>query len=383
VGFTCTLDGNGNSVGAGTQLVLTQPFASAMLQYNLPSTTWSYFNWFGTNGAPFSVLYTGTASQPTLSVLGIPFSGGSGTTTQPQVYLSNTGASAVSTWSTSGTYIGINGASGFTGNFFDFHVNGGASVASLSAAGALTVASCSGCGGGAPGWSTVTAGANAATGAFSTAGPWTFSVNGAASTPGLTISGTPFSGGSTTTTFPQFYINSGTAPTSFSTAGTMLGLNSPSGFGGNAIDVHANGGGTLFKVSGSGAVTTTSNFTSSVATGTAPLVVTSTTTVPNLTVSNHPKAQFCGTTSSCSATAETSPQIVYGSAPLVTGTPSTVTITGISPAFTSSTSYKCTVSDSTSVANALFQVTYVSGSSFTITGGNALTDTVAYICVGN
>lgn len=94
------------------------------------------------------------------------------------------------------------------------------------------------------------------------------------------------------------------------------------------------------------------------------------------------KMQFCGTTSTCSATNEINWQIVIGSAPLVTGTPSTVTITGISPAFTSSTSYKCSFSDQTAVATALFSVTYVSGSSFTITGGTALTDVVGYQCVG-
>ncbi len=123
--------------------------------------------------------------------------------------------------------------------------------------------------------------------------------------------------------------------------------------------------------------------TSTVATGTAPLVVTSTTTVPNLTLSNHPKEQFCGTTSACSATAETSPKIVFGSAPLVTGTPSTVTISGISPAFTATADYVCTVSaPGASAATALLGVTNVSASSFTITGPTSVTTVISYICVG-
>lgn len=95
-----------------------------------------------------------------------------------------------------------------------------------------------------------------------------------------------------------------------------------------------------------------------------------------------PAMQLCGTTSACSATKEINWQIVIGSAPLVTGTPSAVTITGISPAFTSTSSYKCTLSDQTGVATALFSVTYVSGSSFTITGGTALTDVIGYVCSG-
>lgn len=120
-----------------------------------------------------------------------------------------------------------------------------------------------------------------------------------------------------------------------------------------------------------------------VATGTAPLVVSSTTTVPNLTVSNHPKVQACGTTSTCSATAMTSGQIVQGSAALVSGTPSTVTITGISPAFTSTATYNCTATEITNPANNLLSVAKVSGSSITITGPNTLTDVVGFICAGN
>lgn len=120
-----------------------------------------------------------------------------------------------------------------------------------------------------------------------------------------------------------------------------------------------------------------------VATGTAPLVVSSTTTVPNLTASNHPKVQACGTTSTCSATAMTSGQIVQGSAALVSGTPSAVTITAISPAFTSTATYNCTATEITNPANNLLSVTKVSGSSITITGPNTLTDVVAFICAGN
>ena len=123
--------------------------------------------------------------------------------------------------------------------------------------------------------------------------------------------------------------------------------------------------------------------TSNVATGTAPLVITSTTTVPNLTVSNHPKVQFCGTTSTCSATAEVSGQVVYGSAALVSGTPSTVTIASISPAFTATADYVCTVSGPGSTATTnLYGVTNVSASSFTITGPATVTTVVSYVCAG-
>jgi len=127
----------------------------------------------------------------------------------------------------------------------------------------------------------------------------------------------------------------------------------------------------------------TGQIESLLATGTPPIVVASTTTVPNLTVSNHPKVQACGTTSTCSATAMTSGQIVQGSVALVSGTPSVVTITGISPAFTSTATYNCTATEITNAANNLLSVTKVSGSSITITGPNTLTDVVSFICVGN
>jgi hypothetical protein len=80
----------------------------------------------------------------------------------------------------------------------------------------------------------------------------TFSAAGAASTPGLTISGAPFTGGSATTTFPQFYLNAGVAVTTFSTSGTMFGINAPSGFAGHLLNLFTNGSSTKFRVDASG-----------------------------------------------------------------------------------------------------------------------------------
>lgn len=98
---------------------------------------------------------------------------------------------------------------------------------------------------------------------------------------------------------------------------------------------------------------------------------------------NTTSAQFCGTTSTCSATSITSTlKIVSGSAPLVSGTPSTVTITGISPAFTSTATFNCVASDNTTQANSVL-VTKVSGSSVTFTGIATNTDTISYICAGS
>lgn len=91
----------------------------------------------------------------------------------------------------------------------------------------------------------------------------------------------------------------------------------------------------------------------------------------------------CGTTSTCAATVVSSSQkIVSGQVALVSGTPSTVTVASI-PAFTSTTSYACNVTNMTNQANSALKVVNTSTTSITITGPNTLTDTIAYICVGN
>jgi hypothetical protein len=89
----------------------------------------------------------------------------------------------------------------------------------------------------------------------------------------------------------------------------------------------------------------------------------------------------CGTTTSCANTAAPLMRIVYGQAPLVSGTPSTAVVTGISPAFTSTTSFECSADNNTTQANNV-KIANTSTSSVTITGPNAVTDVISYICVG-
>lgn len=69
-----------------------------------------------------------------------------------------------------------------------------------------------------------------------------FTVNGAASTPAVSLTGTVFTGGSTTTTKPLFLLEpAGTTSTGWSTDGNMLGVNAPSGFVGRLADFQVNG----------------------------------------------------------------------------------------------------------------------------------------------
>jgi hypothetical protein len=85
----------------------------------------------------------------------------------------------------------------------------------------------------------------------------------------------------------------------------------------------------------------------------------------------------CGATTTCSNTAVASARIVTGSVTLTGGA---ATITGISPAFTSATSYICTCTDRASTPAAC-SVQNISGSSITLTG--SATDTINYHCIGN
>ena len=96
------------------------------------------------------------------------------------------------------------------------------------------------------------------------AGRFISSLNGAASAPPGTFTGTWFTGGTATTTKAQVLIEpTGTTSTAWSTSGTGFGVNAPSGFVGNLLDLQVNGT-SGFRVSGgsltlSGTIAGTSN----------------------------------------------------------------------------------------------------------------------------
>ena len=81
--------------------------------------------------------------------------------------------------------------------------------------------------------------------------------NGTASTPVFSLSGTWFTGGTSTTTKPLALIEpTSTTSTDWSTSGTGLGVNAPSGFTGNLADLQLNGS-SVFKVASSGVTSVT------------------------------------------------------------------------------------------------------------------------------
>lgn len=93
-------------------------------------------------------------------------------------------------------------------------------------------------------------------------------------------------------------------------------------------------------------------------------------------------AHSCGTTTTCANTANGSNRIIFGTVALTSATPSTAVVTGIT-AFTSTSSYVCVLTNMTNAANNILKVVNTSTTSFTITGPNTITDTIAYQCIGN
>jgi hypothetical protein len=109
-------------------------------------------------------------------------------------------------------------------------------------------------------------------------------------------------------------------------------------------------------------------------TGTAPFVAASTTPVINLTT--------VPTTYNAAATQQVNTHIVEDTKTLSSGTPSTATVTLLgAAAFTSNTTYQCTVSNLTTPANGL-GISYTDGSHFVVTGPNTVADNFSFICVG-
>jgi len=91
------------------------------------------------DGTTQTLSANGATSTPVFLMTGTPSTAGTTTTDYPLQYFN--GGTAPTTWSTNGTYTGWNAVSGFTGNFWDAHVNGGGTVANLSYTGALTTLS--------------------------------------------------------------------------------------------------------------------------------------------------------------------------------------------------------------------------------------------------
>lgn len=176
------------------------------------------------------------ASTSALIFTGNVFAG-TGTTSFPVLYISN-GGSAVTGFSTNGTYFGINMASGFNGNAIAVYSNGATLVFDVTASGTVNC--------GAVGCTQVVASNQVGS-----------SKANAASAPPFIATGAISFAGTGTTTFPQFFVNvaSASAVTNWSNGsnnGTCFGANVLAAFTGNFIDFHASTNTSLFAVQSTG-----------------------------------------------------------------------------------------------------------------------------------
>lgn len=173
--------------------------------------------------AALAIAGNSAASLPALGISGTWFTGGSSTTTKPQLFVESSAVTISTNWSTNGTGIGANCAAAFTGFLIDLQKNGTTQFRA-SAAGDVDCAGAIG-----------SLGQN-------NSGAATFSYSPLVSTSALKFTGTIFTGGTATTTKPHLLIEpTGTTSTAWSTAGTAIAANAATGFVGNLLDLQLNG----------------------------------------------------------------------------------------------------------------------------------------------
>jgi len=224
-----------------------------------------------------TITTNGALSQAAQTLTGTPITGGTATTNFPYIYYNCSGSTARTDFNTSGEIFSFNACSGYAGRLMSLDINN-----SLK-----------------------------------------FGIDSSGNTSLLQIQNLITSNNSSVTMF-----NGGTTigrnVADASTAVTSRQQNASST--GHIHDFTK--GAAVVSFIGTAGDLNAPTLVSTVATGTAPLAVTSTTPVANMVVAKHPTVQYCGITGTCSATAQTNGQIVFGSAVLNGGTPATVTISG-------------------------------------------------------
>jgi hypothetical protein len=171
---------------------------------------------------------------------------------------------------------------------------------------------------------------------------------------------------------PAFYFDlpAGVAPFAVTSgAAKVVGLDADKLDGGDWAAPGAIGGTTPPTIAAT-ALSATGQITSTLATGTAPFVIASTTPIANLVASNHPLVY------NAAGTLQTSVKLVTGTITLSTGS-GTATFSG--SAVFANTSYICTGANQTN-ANA-FKFVNTSTSVLTATGTGS--DVLTYTCIGN
>ena len=148
-GFTIVNYGTGTVVVTPTISTINGASSLTLQQGQSASFYSNGTNWIAALGgsnainataSTLNVTGNGAASTSQLNISGIPYTGGSGTTTTPLIYISPSGTASVTNWDTTGTYLGLNAGSGFTGKLIGLHVNGGPNVFSVDQSGNVYLA---------------------------------------------------------------------------------------------------------------------------------------------------------------------------------------------------------------------------------------------------
>lgn len=267
---------------------------------------------------PATITTNGAASTPAQLLSGTWFTGGSATTTKPQLLIEPSGTTSTA-WSTNGTGLGVNAATGFTGNLVDLQL-AGVSKLKVDSAGLVTASAYGthtfgGVGAGTDAQillnrsggdtyriTTDTTTQNVGTTYTFTSngtGSWLFRrgsnastvmiIRGQAAQSGFlqewqNSSSVRFVGiGPSDTASANFgFLNIGAAPFDGATAGffagsasgTQLALNAASGYAGNLADWQV-AGVNQFRVTAAGALSVASSLTSPILTSTGALAITS------------------------------------------------------------------------------------------------------------
>lgn len=118
-----SVNGTGIGVNAAGTCNLMDLQTNGASKFMVDST--GYFSSAGGAGISGRSIFYGNGASSASSILlsGTWFSGGTGTTTKPQLLIETSGANS-NNWFTTGTGLGINGYPGFTGNLIDAQVNG-------------------------------------------------------------------------------------------------------------------------------------------------------------------------------------------------------------------------------------------------------------------
>jgi hypothetical protein len=231
----------------------------------------------------------------------------------------------------------------------------------------------------------------------------TLSGTAAAAVSPFLLNGTIFTGGSGTSTVPYAYLNFGASPTTFSTNGTLLGINAPSGFTGSYVDIRANGGsGLLFQI-GNTTINTSLAISSGAITSSGNITVGATTDLifngrsflaspANGTIVAHSNAvgdnmfessafQSIGTKFTASGCSNSTTLGGASAGSFLSGTTGTcaVTIT-IGGSLAATNGWHCSFADHTTPANLLSQTGAASTTTASMTGTTVSGDLVSFSC---